>query len=305
MGKRGWILTAVLLVVVAAGGFWYWQIKVKGSPSYALHQAAEAAENHDLQQFKKYVDVEGVSERLVDDVVSQATEQTTASSAAERLGQNLGRGLAELMKPRLAEEVQDGIERFVETGEVAGGLGDRVAVSPDSLAQVFQGIQGTEINGSMALVRLRIQDMRADSLATVELRMREMDGYWQVAEIANASALLAETESESESEVSTVVLARKASMKSDLRNLATTQEVYFAQHQEYASSLSRLDDFYPSSGVEITIRSGTEDGWSATADHQGVAGEEDCGIARGEAEFPTEYIRGDVEDTDTDYPACR
>lgn len=302
MGKRGWIL-AVVLVIATIGGFWYWQVKVKGTPSYSLHQAAHAVENHDLQQFKKYVDVEGVSERLVDDIVDQASNQMSASSPAEQLGQSLGQGLAELMKPRLVEEIQGGVERYVETGEVAGEFGERASVDPDSLARVFQGIDSTNITGSMARVYLRVRDVRADSTATLELRMREMDGYWQVAEIANIQELI--SASESDSEVNTRIRALKASMKSDLRNLATAQEGYFAQYEEYASSVSALEDFYSSSGVDITLREATSDGWSATADHDDVPGQDDCGVAFGSVGFPAEAISGEVEESMAGAPSCQ
>lgn len=302
MGKRGWIL-AVVLVIATIGGFWYWQVKVQGTPSYSLHQAAQAVENHDLQQFKKYVDVEGVSERLVDDIVDQTSSQMSASSPAEQLGQSLGQGLAELMKPRLVEEIQGGVERYVETGEVAGELGERASVDPDSLARIFQGIDSTNINGSMARVYLRVHDLRADSAATLELRMREMDGYWQVAEIANIQELIAA--SESDSEESTRIRALKATMKSDLRNLATAQEVYFAQYEEYAPSVSALEGFSPSFGVDIIIRDATFDGWAATADHDDVPGQDDCGVVFGAADPPAEAISGNVEEWMVGSPVCQ
>ena len=59
-----------------------------------------------------------------------------------------------------------------------------------------------------------------------------------------------------------------ASMKSDLRNLAGTQEAFWNQNQTYyAGVVPNLGvfPFQPSSGVTITIVNSTAAGWSAQA----------------------------------------
>ena len=66
-----------------------------------------------------------------------------------------------------------------------------------------------------------------------------------------------------------------ASMKSDLRNMATTQESYFADNQVYVagtasnttSGTSSLYGFVPSAGVTVTATASGGTGWSATAGH--------------------------------------
>jgi type IV pilus assembly protein PilA len=55
-----------------------------------------------------------------------------------------------------------------------------------------------------------------------------------------------------------------ATMKSDLRNLATAEESYYYDYSVYTSSLSNLG-FAPSQGVSISIPEATAGGWSATA----------------------------------------
>ncbi len=57
-----------------------------------------------------------------------------------------------------------------------------------------------------------------------------------------------------------------ASMKSDLRNLATAQEAFLFDSLTYTSTLALLN-YAPSAGVTITINSATGGGWSATASH--------------------------------------
>ena len=98
-----------------------------------------------------------------------------------------------------------------------------------------------------------------------------------------------------------------ASMKSDLRNLSTAQQNYFADNNAYASSMADLEsesEFKRSEGVAITIQSGLSDGWSATADHGGVPGSEDCGIYYGSASSPAGQLSGTVGSTSAGVAFC-
>ena len=57
-----------------------------------------------------------------------------------------------------------------------------------------------------------------------------------------------------------------ASMKSDLRNLATAQESYFYEHSTYAADTLLLD-YHSSNGVIVDLVSGDAAGWGAQATH--------------------------------------
>ena len=66
-----------------------------------------------------------------------------------------------------------------------------------------------------------------------------------------------------------------ASMKSDLRNMATVQEGYFSDFQTYTNgpaanqngSTTSLVGFVPSAGVAVAALNTGGTGWSATASH--------------------------------------
>jgi prepilin-type N-terminal cleavage/methylation domain-containing protein len=66
-----------------------------------------------------------------------------------------------------------------------------------------------------------------------------------------------------------------ASMKSDLRNMATVQEGYFSDFQVYTSgtatnqggTTASLSGFVPSAGVQVVAAATGGTGWSATASH--------------------------------------
>jgi prepilin-type N-terminal cleavage/methylation domain-containing protein len=73
-----------------------------------------------------------------------------------------------------------------------------------------------------------------------------------------------------------------AAMKSDLRNLVTAQESYFADNVTYSTALGTA--FSSSAGVAVAIGTATGTGWSATATHNGTT--KTCGIFVGSAAAP-------------------
>lgn len=60
--------------------------------------------------------------------------------------------------------------------------------------------------------------------------------------------------------------AYAASMKSDLRNLATAEEGYYYSHDVYTTDITQLE-FTPSSGISITFGEANASGWSAKSSH--------------------------------------
>ena len=74
-----------------------------------------------------------------------------------------------------------------------------------------------------------------------------------------------------------------ASMKSDLRNLVTAEESYFADQVSYTSTQSALN-YNASTGNTVTIGTTSGTGWNATAKNNGTA--KTCGIYVGSASAP-------------------
>jgi hypothetical protein len=58
--------------------------------------------------------------------------------------------------------------------------------------------------------------------------------------------------------------AIRAKLKSDLRNLVTSQEAYYASHNAYADVLGNLT-FRPSSGTEVSLVATQNNAWAAVA----------------------------------------
>ena len=72
-----------------------------------------------------------------------------------------------------------------------------------------------------------------------------------------------------------------STMKSDLKNLASQQEVYYNEHFSYALTMTDAEAD-ASDGVVITIAEADGTGWAATATHAGLPLEL-CGIYHGDA----------------------
>ena len=76
-----------------------------------------------------------------------------------------------------------------------------------------------------------------------------------------------------------------AAMKSDLKNLASQQEIYYADNYSYTVSTTDLS-FVQSQGVLVAITA-TTSGWSATAYHTALGTALGCAIYYGSATAPT------------------
>lgn len=62
-----------------------------------------------------------------------------------------------------------------------------------------------------------------------------------------------------------------AAMKSDLRNLVTAEESYFADNVTYSTTLA-TSVFNSTAGVTVVIGAASGTGWNATATHQALSG---------------------------------
>ena len=74
-----------------------------------------------------------------------------------------------------------------------------------------------------------------------------------------------------------------AAMKSDLRNLVTAEESYFADQVSYTTSTTAIN-FSNSTGVTVTVGTANGTGWNATAKHNATT--KTCGIYVGSATAP-------------------
>jgi prepilin-type N-terminal cleavage/methylation domain-containing protein len=79
-----------------------------------------------------------------------------------------------------------------------------------------------------------------------------------------------------------------AAMKSDLKNLASQQEIYYADNYAYTNSATALT-FVSSEGVTVTIAASAS-GWAASATHSALGATEGCAMYYGTATAPSAPI---------------
>lgn len=75
--------------------------------------------------------------------------------------------------------------------------------------------------------------------------------------------------------------AFRSAMMSDLKNLASSQEIYHNGNYSYASTMTAVQAT-ESDGVTITINEASGTGWAATATHAALPSEQ-CGVYHGSA----------------------
>jgi type IV pilus assembly protein PilA len=73
-----------------------------------------------------------------------------------------------------------------------------------------------------------------------------------------------------------------AAMKSDLKNLASQQEIYYSDAYAYTSNSTQLG-FVQSNGVNVGIANTGTTGWAASATHDALTAAEGCTIYYGSA----------------------
>ena len=73
-----------------------------------------------------------------------------------------------------------------------------------------------------------------------------------------------------------------SAMKSDLKNLATQQEIYYSDNSNYTYTTSATAlSFTPSEGVTVSIGAASSTGWSASSTHAGTT--QSCAVFYGDA----------------------
>lgn len=73
-----------------------------------------------------------------------------------------------------------------------------------------------------------------------------------------------------------------AAVTSDLKNLASQQEIYLSNQFTYAAAVTDMTDYHETDNVTVSINESSGTGWAATGTHSGLAGDQ-CGIFYGSA----------------------
>jgi hypothetical protein len=186
------------LLVVAGAGYWYWT----QTPQYSLWQAVRAYQHHDLTRFEQYVDVDTVVDDFLDDTLPQlmnrALGQHNDDSPLAKLGQTLLKSFTASVKPVAGGLIKKQIREAVENGDFEKSSGHSHGPSLDDLRDKahekgikYRRISYVRRDGNIVLVGVEfVSTKNGDNPFTVELKMREVDGYWKVVKCNNAGDVL-------------------------------------------------------------------------------------------------------------------
>ena len=116
-----------------------------------------------------------------------------------QIGRELAQGLVTYLKPTLVAAVKQQVCDFVEKGEFEKSADARPGgVSLSKLQQRahdqdihFEGIEYIKQDGGVALIGLKFTGHKSAAKSfLIELKMRRLDGYWQVSKWNNAYEVL-------------------------------------------------------------------------------------------------------------------
>jgi hypothetical protein len=201
VSRRAIVIVAVLVagagllaLLAGAAGWWYWT----RTPTYSLTQVQEALRTHDLPLFEKHVDVDGLTNSIVDGVIAEMKAPAGGSKDPwERAGQALGAGLVQLMRPQIAEEARRNIREYVRTGRTAADHKLQKAGKPgqpghgreEGALAVLGAVENVDVQGNVAEADVAAKTAKGQPVR-IRVRMRDMGGYWQVTEIVNAQEVV-------------------------------------------------------------------------------------------------------------------
>lgn len=185
-------LIGLIALVILLGAFSWWQHWVH-SPQYSLMQAKKAFEQHDLTNFRKYVDVESVTARILDQLLDDFKEENKPVDQWEAMGQTFAENMFMALKPQLAKMAKEQVEYYVEQGSFkqtqsqTGSNFSLEEVTGQALAKEneYQGIEYVKKEGKIATVGIKVLQAKYNVPLILEIKMRKQDGYWQVAELSN------------------------------------------------------------------------------------------------------------------------
>ncbi|WP_333594750.1 hypothetical protein, partial [Anaerospora hongkongensis] len=194
--KKKIVLAAVAaVIVIALLGYWYWT----KTPQYSLKLMQESVVKHDLAAFNKYVDIDSVTSRAIDQLLE--LKLNDPKDVQDDTTKNFAAGLIKILKPQLVAVAKEEMKTFVEKGTTE--LPDNQSANNPKMKELlntgsgkaeFKGVAYTNKDGKIATVGLDMFYPKLNSTTVLEVKMREMDGYWQIAEISNLASFMKKLE---------------------------------------------------------------------------------------------------------------
>jgi hypothetical protein len=154
--------TALLITLFVLSG-----CALHGTPRHSLGELRNALLNHDADGALKYVDVESITDHMIEDALR--TKGPSAKSDLDALGLVLGKSLVSAMLPQAKALIRKGVYAAIESDDQLGYFARIRAASVWYLT--------IEEKGDTAVVTPRGDDK-------VRFKMERTDkGYWRITEL--------------------------------------------------------------------------------------------------------------------------
>ncbi|MEO8089983.1 MAG: hypothetical protein ABI703_06780 [Gemmatimonadales bacterium] len=239
------------------------------SPESVVRRAGKALRDRNRAEFYDQVDLKALESQVVADIRATDPDPYNTMRALT------GTGSGDLLGRRLAPI-------FTSPPDTSRDGHLTATVLSTQLLGTGMGVRGrgkAQISGRTAFVPVYVEVGPDTVPAQVAVQLARQDSRWRIVGVHDIGPALQGERRRStlaRGEVYTATPqenARLAGMRSDLRNLATNQEAYFSDHTTYANSISQLGtQYYPSTGITVTILNGSAKGWSASATHVSFPG---------------------------------
>lgn len=187
---------AILLVLIIIGGsLAYFNFYVK-TPEYTLKAIQESIQNHDIDEFNKYVDIDnvvaGVTNNILDSII--ASQENLPEEAKVAMN-----SLATMFKAPLIASLQEGLNNYVKTGSWQSGnttadsqgamINSDMIIEQAGLSDLnFEGIdyinKNEENRTAEAGIKVTQSEINQPFIFKVSLE-EQADGYWKVVSIDN------------------------------------------------------------------------------------------------------------------------
>ena len=193
MSKKKLFIAALVAVVAIVLG-WYFLYFTK-TPVYSLNLAREAVEKHDVNAFKKHVDMDSIIGSGYDDVVSmQLEDPEIKNSPFKDLAEVMFQGLKPKIVPILSNEIYNAIAKQPESSDqnarekqAADEMKEKTGVKDLE----FKSIGSATVDGNSAVVPVTFNSKELNQDITFNLAMRKLDdGTWQAVKINNFKEFL-------------------------------------------------------------------------------------------------------------------
>lgn len=179
------IIVLFLIFIIAISYLLYDQYQRVNSPEYSLLRMRQSIERRDISEFEKYVSIYNLAEQFTDHYIKKKLEeQKMPENELEDLARSFSRGMIYLQKPTLISESEKGLRKQLRSGGfdfllLLDSIACKRIEKEVDLQESY--LQSKRVYKRVVFVRLVSTNENAKKLVS-NIKMQEVDGYWQIVE---------------------------------------------------------------------------------------------------------------------------